>query len=383
MVAGVFGFVFAADAFLLALVWRNETATRLQAIAGGLAFAFLSIWTAGRLTDELLPWGLGAYLAFAVLHTAVPVLLQRTRGDATLGAWGQLYPPLALLLLLGPLLKSDDVSAWYWPAVLLVGVVAVVVALVSGSVGALGVVLVFTLGAMGVSIFKVTGADGEFGSLLWLIAGFSLFFFAAGLFIARRFGSRLANQASGTASQFFGNTAAQIPAFSALLPFALLIMMSQRLQILDPAPLFGLALLLCALVLGLTRLLKIEWLALCALLGTAALEYAWHARYFDAGTAISPLLWYAGFYGLFAAFPFLFRRTFSETTGPWAVAALGGVIHFPIIYSVVRQAWPEIPAGLIPAAFAVAPLLVDLSSVGRREPGYGSQQRGLSRAGSA
>ena len=353
----LFAFLFAADLFLLALVFRNQTATRFQALAGSLAFIFLAIWTARHLTDELLPWALGAFLFFAVLHTAFPLWLQRQRPDATPGWWSQLYPPLALLLMLGPLVKSDEVSFLFWPALLLIDVVAVALALISASVMALGVVLVFTLAAMALSIFKAAGTAIEFGGMMWLIAGFSVFFFASGIFLARRLGPLLRHRPDSRFSKLIGNPAAQIPAFSALLPFALLIMISQRLVVGSPSALFGLGLLLCVMVLGLTRILMIAWLPLCGLIGIAALEFAWHARHLDAANAGPPLTWYVGFSALFAIFPFLFRRHFASTTGPWAAAALSGVVHFPLVYTAVRQGWPDLYPGLIALAFAFPPLL--------------------------
>ena len=354
----LFSFVFATDALLLALVWRDERASRLPGLAGSIVFALLALWTARHLTDELLPFGLAAYLGFAVLHTAFPIVLQRFRPETVPGVWSRLYPPLALMLLLGPLLKSNDVSLLYWPAVLLVDIVAVVLAIVSGSVAALGLVLVFTLVAMSLSISRVAGGGWEVGSLLWVIAGFSLFFFAAGLFIARRLGTQMLAEAAGSrTARLFGSPAAQIPAFSALLPFILLIMMSQRLPMAVPTPLFGLALLCGVLVLGLSRLLVLAWLPLCGLVGVAGLAYAWHARSFDPASPAIPLYWYLGFYALFTVFPFAFRAVFAHSTGPWAVAALAGIVHFPLIHSVVQQSWPNDYPGLMPAAFALAPLV--------------------------
>jgi uncharacterized membrane protein len=355
-----FGFLFALDALLLTLVWRDDTADAWQMVAGGLAFGLLAIWTTSRLTNDLLPWALAAYLLFAILHTAFPLVLRRLQPERHLGGWSQVYPPLALLLLMGPLFQSEAVSLLFWPAVLLVDVIAVALALATASLVALAVVLLLTLGAMGVCIFKVPGTAVDFGGLLWVVAGFAVFFFAAGLFLARRLGLRRlpVGEGANPLTRLFGDTSAQIPAFSALLPFLLLIMMSQRLAMPVPSSLFGLGLLCCLLVLGLSRLLLIPWLPLCGLVGVAALEFAWHARRFDVAQNVTlPLFWYLGFYALFAVFPFLFRRHFANTTGPWAVAALSGVAHFPLVYDVVRRAWPNFVPGLVPAAFAIAPLL--------------------------
>ena len=69
----LFAFIFATDLFLFALVWRDERASALQTLAGGIVFAQLALWTGRHLTDELLAFALAGYLSFAVLHHRVPV----------------------------------------------------------------------------------------------------------------------------------------------------------------------------------------------------------------------------------------------------------------------------------------------------------------------
>jgi uncharacterized membrane protein len=59
---------------------------------------------------------------------------------------------------------------------------------------------------------------------------------------------------------------------------------------------------------------------------------------------------------VFAFFPFVFRSRFASLTGPWAVAALAGVVQFPLVYRVVERATPNNFMGLVPALFAIAPL---------------------------
>lgn len=348
-----FSFVFGADAFLLLLAWRDDLAPRVHLLGGAVVFVLLSIWTAQHLSPTLLPWALAAYLVFAAAHTAFPLVLERFRPAAAPTFWSQLFPPLALLLLLVPLFKLDDVSLLFWPAVLLVDVLAVGLALLTGSLAALAIVLVLTLATAGVLILKASASLPPPDSLFVIVAFFAVFFFSAGLFLARRLAPALAGSTRG--DRIFGGTRAQIPAFAALLPFILLVMMSQRLALSNPAPLFAVALLLCVLVLALTRLLVIEWLPACALVGLTLLEYSWHSRSFVSERAASVLAWYAGFYALFAAFPFLFRRTFATLTGPWAVAALVGVAHFPLVRHLIEDTWPNDVMGFLPAAFAVAP----------------------------
>ncbi|MDB6167728.1 MAG: hypothetical protein JWM88_592 [Verrucomicrobia bacterium] len=379
----LFPFLLVSDFLLLALIWLDERITKLQPVPGLAAFGLLALWTTENLTDALLPWALAAFLLLAAVHAVFPLLLGRRRPGTNTAGWGQFFPPLALLLILVPLVKLETASMLFWPAILLVDVLAIGLAVVSASLTAVAAVLVLTLLATGVCLFKVPAGFALEPSLLLIVAGFSVFFFVAGIWLTRRLGDRLSQAGSRAV---FGSPRTQLPAFSSLLPFALLIMVTARLAVPDPSAIFGLALLLVILVLGLTRVAansggaeknsaEIEWLPACALAGVAALEFAWHGRHFDPSAAARPLAWYLGFYAVFAAYPFVFRRTFARSTGPWAVAALGGLAQFWILYRTIRLGWPDsaldrVP-GAIPALFALAPLaslFAVLRSISPSEP---------------
>ncbi|AOS44503.1 hypothetical protein Verru16b_01565 [Lacunisphaera limnophila] len=351
------GFVLLLDAALLSLAWRDDFLPRIHVLAGLAAFALLGLWTGGHLTDARLPWALAFYLGFAGLHTVFPLWLERVRPEAGGTGWSQLFAPLTLLLLLLPIWQLDAVPFVIWPAILLIDVLAIGLAVATASLASVAAVLVLTLIATGLCLFRVpAGLDLPF-TLLLAIGGFAVFFFAASFWLARRLGDRLPAGAGAATDQVFGNVQAQLPAFSSLLPFLLLIMASARLAVPDPSMIFGLALLLVALTLGLARLLRIDWLPLCALAGVAALEFAWHSRHFSAAAPALPLFWYLGFYAVFAVYPFLFKSTFADRTGPWAVAALAGIAHFPLVHRVIATASPNEFMGLLPALFAVPPLL--------------------------
>ena len=360
------GFVLLADAALLTLAWREATLPRLHLVGGFVAFVLLALWTGARLTDELLPWALAAYLLFAALHTVFPLLLERRRPAAAPTWWSQLFPPLTLLLMLLPIFKLDAVSLLIWPAILLIDVLAIALAVLSASLAAVAAVLVLTLFATGLCIFRLPTAGAFDASLLFIIGGFAVFFFAASLWLVRRLGAKLPAGGRQLVA-VFGDARAQLPAFASLLPFLLLIMVCLRLSVPDPSTVFGLGLLLVVLTLGLARLLVIEWLPACALAGMAALEYAWHARSPGAAEVNLPLGWYALFYAVFTFYPFLFRSTFSRLTGPWAVAALSGLAHFWMIYQAVKPGWPADFLGAVPALFALAPL-VSLAVILRTMP---------------
>ena len=366
--ARLFGFIFMVDACLLAVAWFDEDSSHAHLIGGFAVFALLATWTGARLTDDLLPWALGLYLMHAATHTTFPLLLERRRPGAGLTWWSQLFPPLALILMLIPVLKLDTVSFALWPCVLLIDLLAIGLAVFSQSLLAMAAALGLTLAATGLWMFQIPPALTSEPLLLLVVGGFAALFFGGGILLARRNGD-----ADSPRSGSAGDPRTQLPAFSALLPFLLLVMMTQRLPMANPSGVFGLALLLVLLCLGLTRGLGVYWLPSCALAGVAALEYAWDARHFTRSFAAPPFTWYLVFYAIFTVFPFVFRSRFAATTGPWAIAALAGAVQFPLVYRVVERTSPNAFMGLVPALFAIAPL-VSLFAI-RRTPAVDDRAR--------
>ncbi len=346
-------FVLGADASLLALGWFHRPWPRLHLAAGLAAFTLLAGWTATGLTATLLPWALAFTFAYAVLHTAYPLVLHRLRPESAPTVLDQLFPALALTVLLVPILTLEPVSLVVWPTVLVLDGLALLVAALTGSLLGVAAVLVLTLIATAAWILQLPQTLAPSAAWLLVIGGFAVFFFAGALWLGRRMGgTRLERLGS-----VFGDTRSQLPALAATMPFLLLVMIAQRLDLPNPSPLFGLALLLAALTLGLAAVLSLEWLPACALLGVALVESSWHARHANGTAAGLTLAWYLLFHAAFTVYPFLFRERFRSLTGPWAIGALAGVAQFPLVYRVVERAWPNDGMGLLPAIFAVPPLL--------------------------
>jgi uncharacterized membrane protein len=98
------------------------------------------------------------------------------------------------------------------------------------------------------------------------------------------------------------------------------------------------------------------WLMAGALLGVAAIEYAWHLRYFKPQRATTALSWYSFVYVTFALYPFGLRQRFERSSGVWVVAALAGIVQFPIVYALFRETWRNDVMGLVPLAFTPIPI---------------------------
>ncbi len=362
----LFAFVFGADLCLVVLAVLDASLARLHLAAGTVAFLLLAAWTLEYAGNELLSAALAASFVFAVLHTAFPLVLARLRPGAAPAWWGHLFPPVALVLVLLAIARVPDVSFFVWPVVLAIDLVAIAVAVLTGAVLAVAATLILTLIATGLWIARVPLEFAPESTMLLLIGGFGVVFFAAGVCALRRLGR--ARPAADLPSWLSDSGGAEsLPALSAVLPFLLLVMVVLRVPLAGPGPVFGLALLLVALLLGIARMLGRGMMAAVALGCVALLEFVWLERRFAPANAGPTLGWTVGFYAVFVLLPFVFRRSFAGQLAPWVASALAAPIHFYFVYQIVHRAWPNGYMGLIPALFAV-PALVSLVTALRLLP---------------
>ena len=354
----ILSYVFVVDLGLLGPVLTKEYFNRLVAIIGLAVFVFLGLWTNDYLTAHNLSVALGAYFVFALLHSSLPIVMQRL-GKATPSWSAHLFPAATLFLVLLPISKLVTGSFLIWPLVLCVDIIALLAAGLTGMLAAVVIVLILTLVTLGAWILQVPpGLDGLSASL-FLIGGFSIFFIAGATLMSRRL-----REKRGEVGNIFGrlsvptNFAIQLPSLAATLPFLLLIMAVLRLPLSNPSPVFGLALLLVVLLLGITKIASVDLLACVALGSTILLEHVWHFAHFHKEKADLPLLWYLVFAAIFTVFPFIFHRQFVRKSTVWAAAALAAPLHFYLVYEVVRVTHPHNGMlGLVPAAFAIPSLL--------------------------
>jgi len=356
----ILSYLFLVDAALLGLAIAKEYFARLIAAVGIAAFIFLALWTNDYLTAHNLYIALGAYFVFALLHSSLPIAMQRL-GKATPPWSAHLFPAATLLLVLLPIFKLATASFLVWPLVLCVDVIALLAAAMTGMIAAVAIVLVLTLVALGAWILQIPPALTGLSTSLFLLAGFSILFVAAAAWVSRRLPQ---TERPEEPENIFGefaapaNFAVQLPALAATLPFLLLVMATLRLPLANPSPVFGLALLLLALLLGLTKIFSLDLLACLALGSTILLEHAWHFAHFKKENTGIPILWYLGFTAIFTIFPFIFHRQFARKSTVWASAALAAPLHFYLVYNVVHTTHPSSGMlGLVPAAFAIPSLL--------------------------
>jgi uncharacterized membrane protein len=360
----LFIFVFAADLALLFPAALRKELRPLNLWAGAACFLLLMTWTLRFLKPELLNWGLAFYLLFALIHSVSPVILEKRLPSGRPVWWAHLFVVAALLLSIMVLFKISNVAMTLWVAMFLLDVLAIVLAAVTASVLAVLGVLTLTALATALWLSKIPAALTGLPQMLFLIGGFAVFFFVAGMFALKKKApdaSREPSEPSGPREGFPGPLLrlqakageALIPALSAVLPFFLLTLVVVRLPLADPSPAFGLAALMTILLLSLVRIPSAQWVSLAGLAGVVLLEGAWYLLRFDPSRATVPLIWLIGFYAVFGLFPFLFWKQAKKSVVPWLVAALAGPAQFFLIYKIASAAFANPYMGLIPAAFAL------------------------------
>ncbi len=345
--------VLVADLCLLAIAAKGEQLSRVPGLAGTAVFLFLAMWSKFHFIEANLPWILAAILVFASLHTVFPVLLQRWRPRVAAPFLGDLFPPMALLIVLVPVLQLDHVSFLLWPFVLMIDVLAIGLALLTGSLVSVLAVILGTLVVMAFWIARIPPQWPSLWAMLLVVGSFALFFVFGGLWALKRTAGK--SDPNWTLPPEWQK---QIPAFGAILPFLLLGLMALRFPITNPSSLFGMALLLSVLTLGLARFSSADALALVGLLACLSVEYIWHKSDYSAVSAGIALGWYVIFYLLFTLFPFAVARQFRTKTLPWVGAALSGPLHFYLIYQAFGGLLENFPyMGLIPAVLTIPPLI--------------------------
>jgi len=134
-------------------------------------------------------------------------------------------------------------------------------------------------------------------------------------------------------------------------PFLLLIILIERVELWNPTPVFGVALILTGILLAAAIVRRADWLALSGLLGAGLVEWTWQATRFSNEQAIPTLVCYALFLVFFVAFPFCSAQ--KEKTWSWALSALAQVLQFWLIYGAITLAFPNEWMGLLPAIFVL------------------------------
>lgn len=173
----LFVLVFGADAVLLGVAALRPKLRLLHLVGGGFAFFQLAFWTINHLETRVLDLALGAYLVFGIMHTVFPVVIERAAPSGHAAGWGQLFAPLALILVMLPMFEVRELSLLIWPVVLLLDLLAIVVAFLTASLLSIFAALALTCLAIAFWILRVPVVIGRIPESLVITGAFAVLFF--------------------------------------------------------------------------------------------------------------------------------------------------------------------------------------------------------------
>jgi uncharacterized membrane protein len=358
-----------ADLALLSIAQVSKELFRFHIVAGIVAFVLLTMWINTHFSEKRLYWALGAVLLFATLHSVYPVLLQRKRAIKARAIWANLFPLVALGLMLITIFHLEVISMAIWPVVFLLDLLIMGLAFVTSSLLIVAGAVLMTGALTAAWIFRAP-ANYSGNELVMMVGFFALVFVGGGFWLLEKGAGLLAGEIPEQDQEY----SRYLPGFSALLPFLLLAMMLGRFPEPRPNAIFGLVVGLDVILLWLANRLRAEGLDLVALAATLLLEMIWTQNPALSIAAGFALRWELVFYLLFFIYPYILRRDTNARIMPWAVSALSGPAHFYFIYEAARKLWPGFGGmGLVPAAMAV-PAVAALAHLWQRKD-LGVEQR--------
>lgn len=355
----LYGFILLLNAVPLAISTFERRYGLAHFFAAITTFLHLAIWNEQHLKPELLTSALVIYIVFGAVHACFPLMRPRFAKSDRHPLSLQLSPwlaPAALILILLTVNRHHGATLGVWIAVLLVNILVIWLAFKTGRLLLILSSLVLTFLISHAWLGHLEPVTQSLAPLLAVIIAFAGLFAATGLWWIR--------MAAGLAKDGpDGRKAISQPelltALAAILPFGMLVLVVDKLPLTNPSPVFGTALLLGILLLGLMLLARRPLLAPVALLCTLAVEYAWFTERFTESTPWATFCWHVGFYVVYSAFPFVFRSRCEQQVIPWATSAIAGIGHFLLIHPLVRESFPAMDGkmGLVPLAFAIPSLL--------------------------
>jgi hypothetical protein len=355
----LYGFILLINIVPLAISIFERKYALAHFFAAIATFVHLAIWNDQHLKPELLTSALIIYLVFGAIHACFPLIRPHIAKTENHPLSLQLAPwlaPAALVLIFLTVQTHHNAPLTVWIAVLLIDALVIWLAFKTQRITLIISTLVLTFLISHAWLGHLPALTKSLTPLLAVIVAFGGLFATTGLWWIRMAGALLPK---GPSERKILTQPELLTVLSAVLPFAMLVLVIHKLPLPNPSPVFGVALLLGVLLLGLMLLAKRPLLAPTALLCTLAVEYAWFTERFSPSAPWVTLGWYVGFYAIFAAFAFVFRKNCENQITPWAGSAIASVGHFLLIHPLVRDSFPRMDGmmGLVPLAFAIPSIL--------------------------
>jgi len=328
---------------------------------GAIMFAVAFLWTWLRFDPRTLSWGFLGLLLYGAAGGLGPVLLIRRYGlDKVNLGWFRVFPVALGVMLLAVVLKEQDIAFWFWPVILLLQVMGIVVSLIFGGLLQAALLVLFFLACGLTWLFRVPpelGSPVFFGFLLFVGAALAL----AMVYAVKKLGqwrSALTQDAPEVAAWTAGPLVTEwLSAFPSSAVFILLAASFWLQRPLHPEP--GMVTLTCflALSLFLSRRLSAPTMGIVVLLSSLVSQAAWVFRPdLSIDLHVIAFFWSAAFFVAAIAAPFLFFRPVEKWARLWMAWALFEVGQGLFAIWAADHIWPREMSGWLPLALAVVKL---------------------------
>ena len=340
----IYAYILALNLIVMRAVWVRPDWHTAHPVTTLAVFAHLATWTLTEMENDQLMLALGLYLGFGVLNTCFSLWMIK-RNPTITGSGASWMPVLSIILMMIPVVTTSELSVMIWPAFLLGNLVVMAVAWYRGRLINVLIGMALTLVAALMWQDGLPTTPDTLNKFLGVIGGVTLVFMTATSMLLRRF-----VRAQVGSDEL---PAIVLPISAAIMPFALLCIITSRLSDASMVPVFGFALLLVLFLLGLAVWQKLGALAFAAMAATTSVMVVWHSHHYESAYKVDALAWYVGFTLLFTAFPHIFRSRFSTDTWPWITSALAAPATFLLVQNVVM---PIDHRGLLPLMYALPSL---------------------------
>ncbi len=335
-------YVFLVNLLVLALTGKNHLSTVFARIAKVLSFLVLLVWLVACGPHAQLWLTLGACMIFAALNSAVELLPIFGRRETAVDAFSLLYPVAVMGGLFILSILMGQISALYFIGLFsvlglfLAGVVilAVLAHLMWVAFVAVGLLFLFLI----VSLLLGTGGVGFTPCLL--LSGLVPMFLCGGALLLLRRAHRL--DGVGTAEKV-------LSALTALMPFSLILLVTQLHTSLHLHWILATTYVVCVLNILAARLYKSTFTLPVAAVGAGLVQLAlWQGVTTQTVPAFSG--WLIALLVLFVGVPFLSREHFWQKEGTWIACAVAGLAACLFGCGLVSEYVPQAHTGLVPGA---------------------------------
>lgn len=336
---------------------------------GAITFAVAFLWAWMRFDPRSLSWSFVVMLAYGIVGGLGPVVLIRKYGLDHLNLrWFRIFPVALGLMALAIVLKNPDISFWFWPLILVLELMGLLISLIFGAVLQASLLVLFLV-ISGISwIIRMPpdlGGLGFYGFLLFAGILSSLAIVYALKKLPEWRNSLVTKAEPGMLSELSGMTAEWVSVFPAAGVSILLAITFWLQRPLHPNP--GMFTLICFLSVSLflSRRFMFQNLCVAVLLSSLFAQGVWIFRPgLETDLFFTALMWSGALFSVAIISPFLFFKSFEKWPRVWMSWALYEVVQGLFVIWAADHLWPRAMSGWAPLilAFVKLPFVAVLQS---------------------